>query len=196
MSRFPPETASGPQEPLSCFSNIWGFFINWGAILNQKRAQKPEGTKLTWPVPSLAKKDSSQDLSEEALSFSEVSACPLAEFFQSKLQNGANNFCAQSPLVKPWDFSVKKSQTTKNLHILRRCRGQPRFCPTYKRGVENTDFSFSKKCVFYMFSKDLAILCPKPAGRPAVAGPAGLGHKIFWKDLPKNHGTEFFPKVF
>ena len=92
-----------------------GFFINWGAILNQKRAQKPEGTKLTWPVPSLAKKDSSQDLSEEALSFSEVSACPLAEFFQSKLQNGANNFCAQSPLVKPWDFSGKKSQITKNL---------------------------------------------------------------------------------
>ena len=30
----------------------WGFFIDWDAILNQTRAQKPEGTKLIGPVPA------------------------------------------------------------------------------------------------------------------------------------------------
>ena len=35
---------------------IWGVFINWGAILNQKRAEKPEGTNLIWPCPQLGEK--------------------------------------------------------------------------------------------------------------------------------------------
>ena len=37
-------------------NTMWGFFINWGAILNQKMAQKPEGTKLIWLCPQLGEK--------------------------------------------------------------------------------------------------------------------------------------------
>ena len=54
----------------------------------------------------------------------------------------------------------------------------------------------SQKSWNRVFPKDWASLCPKPVGRPATAGSAGFGHKVFWKDLLKNPGAEFFPRGF
>ena len=130
----------------------------------------------------------------------------MAEVFQFLIQNCKIELTLLCPKLAGETLGrfCAKEPNNKNLALLQPYHRKPGWPPTYTRGAEKIDIPTSLgmrlPCVFF---RDWAILCPKPVVRPATAGPAGLGHKIIWIDLPKqlgpsaqSVGLNSFPFVF
>ena len=99
-------------------------------------------------------------------------------------------------LFVPNQLFREKSQSTKNLTFLRRCRGKTRFCSTSTRGVEkNRSFHFVENAFSSCFFPDIMPFCAQsPLVDPQPLDQRALGTKIFGRTFPKILESSFFQR--